>query len=109
MDQAGEWKWARGMAGRATVEVDPAKEAQLQALIETGLEHGRKVSDGFLVYLDPELPQRYRAQVIQGHELLLQGRRTDNAFMQAIGMELLRIFYQEFMAAHGYAVLKKLD
>lgn len=97
------------LAGSDSAKVDPAKEAKLQVLIETGLEHGRKVSDDFLEYLDPELPQRYHAQLIHGHELLLQGRQTDNIAMQAAGIELLRQFYQEFMPTHGDAIFKKLD
>lgn len=96
-------------AGRDSGSVDPANEAKMQGLIEMGLERGRKVSDEFLAYLDPELPQHYHVQLIQGHELLLRGRQRSNVIMQGTGIELLRRFYQEFFSTHGDAILKKLN
>jgi len=97
------------MAGRDAAKADPEQEAKEEALIEKGLEYGRKVSPEFLSYLHPDLPTQYRARLIQGHELLLQGRKSGNVLTQGTGIELVRRFYEEFWPAHVEAIIAKLD
>lgn len=98
----------RSMAERAVADIPAEDTAKMQGLIEKGLEDGRKVRPEFLSYLDPELPAHYRSQLLQGHELLLQGQRSGNRETQAFAIELLRRFYQEFWPAHQEAIVAKL-
>jgi len=63
----------------------------------------------FLSYLHPYLPTQYRARLIQGHELLLQGRKNGNVLSQGTGIEIIRRFYEEFWSAHVDGIIAKLD
>ena len=95
--------------GRSSGKIDPATEAKIQELIKAGLDHGRTVSEKFLAYLDPELPQHFTSQLIRGHELVLEGRQTSNVVFQQIGIGLLGQFYQTFMPSHQNTILKKIE
>ena len=76
--------------------------------MEAGVARGSRVGDEFLIYLDPALPQPYRTQLIRGHELLAQGRRSGDVAKQTEGNELVRTFYQDFLPPKADAILAKM-
>lgn len=96
-------------AGSSSVKIDPDTEAKIQELIKTGIDHGQTVSEKFLAYLDPELPQYFGPQLLRGHELVLEGRQSGSATSQQIGIGLLDQFYKTFMPAHQDKILKKIE
>ena len=93
---------------RETGKTDSEKETQAVTLIEEGLNYGRGVSDPFLAYLDPELPQRYRTQLFQGFEMMLEGRRTSDTEKEAAGNTLVRQFYQDYMPSRVNTILQRM-
>jgi len=95
-------------AGRAAGQVDTDIEARVVAFIEDGIARSRNVGDPFLAYLDPELPERYRGQLVKGYEMLVAGRRSADVAMQTEGNELVRRFYEEFLPTRADAILAKL-
>lgn len=97
------------MAGRDVAKADPQQEAKMEALIEKGLEHGRKVRPEFLAYLHPDLPDQYRARLLKGHEMLLQGWRTGNVMTQASAIELIQRFYDEFWHSHVEEIITTVE
>ena len=94
--------------GRESGEINADMETRLIELIEAGVTRGRAVSDNFLIYLHPELPDPYRNQLLHGYEMLAQGRRGGNLPMQTEGNDLVGKFYQEFLPTHADAILGKL-
>jgi hypothetical protein len=94
--------------GRETGQIDSAVETRLVELMEAGVSSGSRVSDEFLIYLDPELPQPYRAQLLRGHQLLAEGRRSGDVAKQTEGSELVRAFYQDFLPPKADAILAKM-
>jgi hypothetical protein len=93
---------------RETGKTDAEKETQLFALIEDGLEFGRTVSDPFLAYLDPELPERYRTQLVRGFEMMLEGHRTSDPEKETAGNALVRQFYTEYMPSRVNTILRRM-
>lgn len=93
---------------RETGKADSEKETQLAALIEEGLNYGRGVSDPFLAYLDPELPERYRTQLVRGYEMMLEGRRTSDPEKETAGNNLVRQFYQDYMPSRVDTILRRM-
>jgi len=93
---------------REAGQSDPELETRVVEVLEGGLEQARSVSDSFLAYLDPELPERYRTQMVRGYELLVQGRRTGDLTMQTAGNDLVREFYEAFLPTHIDAIVNKL-
>ena len=93
---------------RASGNGDAEKETQVTTLIEDGLNYGRGVSDPFLAYLDPELPERYRTQLVQGFELMLEGRRTSDPGKETAGNALVRRFYTEYMPSRVNTILQRM-
>lgn len=89
-------------------KIDPDVETRVVAFMEDGIARSRNVGDPFLAYLDPELPERYRTQLVKGYEMLVEGRRTGNVEMQTMGNELVRQFYEEFLPNRADAILGKL-
>ena len=94
--------------GRDSGQIDADIETRLVELMEAGVAKGRAVSDTFLIYLDPELPQPYRTQLIRGHELLVEGRRSGDVAKQTEGNELVRAFYEDFLPARADAIIAKM-
>ena len=94
--------------GRETGQIDLDVETRLVELMEVGVARGSRVGDEFLIYLDPALPQPYRTQLIRGHELLAQGRRSGDVAKQTEGNELVRTFYQDFLPPKADAILAKM-
>lgn len=94
--------------GRDSGQIDSDIETRLVELMEAGVERGDRVSDEFLIYLDPALPQPYRTQLIRGHELLANGRRSGDVGKQTEGNELVRTFYQDFLPPKADAILAKM-
>jgi len=95
-------------AGRESGQLDADIEARVVAFIEDGIARSRNVGDPFLTYLDPELPEPYRGQLVKGYEMLVEGRRTGDVAMQTTGNELVRQFYEEFLPTRADAILGKL-
>jgi hypothetical protein len=93
---------------RETGKTDSEKETQLITMIEDGLKYGGSVSDPFLAYLDPELPERYRTQLVRGFEMMLEGRRTNDPATEAAGNTLVRQFYTEYMPARVDTILRRM-
>jgi hypothetical protein len=87
--------------GRDTGQIDAAVETRLVELMEEGVSRGSRVSEEFLIYLDPELPQPYRTQLLRGHQLLAEGRRSGDIAKQTEGSELVQAFLPRFPAAQG--------
>ena len=94
--------------GRETGQIDSAVETRLVELMEEGVSSGSRVSDEFLIYLDPELPQPYRTQLLRGHQLLAEGRRSGDVAKQTEGNELVRAFYENFLPAKADAIFAKM-
>jgi hypothetical protein len=94
--------------GRESGQIDADIEARVVAFVEDGIARSRNVGDPFLMYLDPELPERYRGQLVKGYEMLVEGRRTGDVAMQTTGNELVRQFYEEFLPTRADAILAKL-
>jgi hypothetical protein len=94
--------------GRETGEIDSDVETRLVELLEAGVTRGSRVTDEFLIYLDPELPQPYRTQLMRGHELLAEGRRSGDVAKQTEGNELVRTFYQDFLPPKADSILGKM-
>jgi hypothetical protein len=94
--------------GRESGQINADMETRLVELIEAGVTRGRAVSDNFLIYLHPELPDPYRNQLLHGYEMLAQGRRNRDLPMQTEGNDLVGKFYQEFLPTHADAILGKL-
>ena len=94
--------------GRETGQIDSDIETRLVELMEAGVMRGSRVSDEFLIYLDRELPQPYRTQLLRGHELLAEGRRSGDVAKQTEGNELVRTFYQDFLPPKADAILAKM-
>ena len=99
---------AEAKPGREQGQVDPDVETRVVAFMEDGIARSRNVGDPFLTYLDPELPERYRTQLVKGYEMLVEGRRTGDVVMQTTGNELVRQFYEEFLPTRADAILAKL-
>jgi hypothetical protein len=93
---------------RETGKTDAEKEMQVSQLIVDGLEFGRTVRDPFLAYLDPELPERYRTQLVQGFEMVLDGRRASDPAKEAAGSALVRQFYTEYMPNRVNTILRRM-
>ena len=100
---AQEAKLARD-AGKADTE----KETQLFALIDEGLKYNSSVGDPFLAYLDPELPERYRTQLVQGFEMMLEGRRANDPERVTAGNTLVRQFYTDYMPSRVDTILRRM-
>lgn len=94
--------------GRETGKTDSEKETEVTTLIEEGLNYGRPVGDPFLAYLDPELPERYRTQLVQGFEMMLEGRRANDAAKETAGNTLVRQFYTEYMPNRVDTILRRM-
>lgn len=94
--------------GRESGQIDADIETRMVELMEAGVAKGGSVSDDFLIYLDPALPEPYRAQLIRGHQLLAEGRRTGDVAKQTQGNELVREFYEEFLPPRADAILGKM-
>lgn len=94
--------------GRETGQIDSDVETRLVELMEAGVMRGGRVSDDFLIYLDPDLPQPYRTQLIRGHELLAEGRRNGDVAKQTEGNELVRTFYEDFLPPKADSILAKM-
>jgi hypothetical protein len=94
--------------GRETGNIDADVETRLVELMEAGVSRGGRVSEEFLIYLDPELPQPYRTQLLRGHLLLAEGRRSGDVAKQTEGNELVRAFYQDFLPPKADAILAKM-
>ena len=99
---------AEAKKGRDSGQVDANLETRVVAFMEDGIRRSRNVGDPFLVYLDPELPQPYREQLVRGYELLVEGRRAGDVEKQTTGNELVRKFYEEFLPTRADAILSKL-
>lgn len=93
---------------RETGKAEAEKEAQVTTLIEDGLNYGRGVGDPFLTYLEPELPQRYRTQLVAGFEMMLEGRRTGDTAKETAGNALVRQFYTEYMPSRVNTILQRM-
>jgi len=93
---------------REAGNADSEKETRVMAMIEEGLNYGRSVSDPFLAYLDPDLPQRYRTQLFQGYEMVLEGRRTSDPEKETAGYTLVRQFYQDYMPSRVETILRRM-
>jgi hypothetical protein len=93
---------------REAGRIDPDTEAKVVAFMEDGVRRSRGVSDGFLSYLHPELPQPYRTQLVKGYELLVEGRRANDLAKQTEGNELVRTFYTEFLPSRVDAILERM-
>ena len=93
--------------GRASGQIDGDIETRLVELLEAGVAKGQAVSDEFLTYLDPALPEPYH-NLLRGHELLIDGRRTGDVAKQTEGNELVRSFYQDFLPPKADAIIAKL-
>jgi hypothetical protein len=94
--------------GRESGQINSDVETRLVELMEEGVARGGRVSDEFLIYLDPALPQPYRTQLIRGHELLAEGRRSGDVAKQTEGNELVRTFYQDFLPPKADSILAKM-
>jgi hypothetical protein len=94
--------------GRETGQINSDVETRLVELMEAGVMRGARVSDEFLIFLDPELPQPYRTQLLRGHELLAEGRRSGDVAKQTEGNALVRTFYQDFLPPKADAILAKM-
>jgi hypothetical protein len=94
--------------GRETGKIDSDVETRLVELMEAGVSRGNRVSEEFLIYLDPELPQPYRAQLLRGHQLLAEGRRSGDVAKQTEGNELVQAFYRDFLPPKADAILAKM-
>jgi hypothetical protein len=93
---------------REAGRIDPDTEAKVVAFMEDGVRRARNVSDAFLSYLHPELPQPYRTRLVKGYELLVEGRRTNDLAKQTEGNDLVRSFYTEFLPLRVDAILEKM-
>src|SRR5262245_54994824 len=93
--------------GRDSGKINSDIETRLVELMEAGVEKGRGVSDGFLTYLDPALPQPYR-QLVRGHDLRAAGRRGGDLAKQTEGNQLVQAFYQDFLPSRADAIIAKL-
>lgn len=94
--------------GRETGQINSDVETRLVELMEEGVMRGGRVGDEFLIYLDPQLPQPYRMQLLRGHALLAEGRRSGDVAKQTEGNELVRAFYQDFLPPKADAILAKM-
>ena len=94
--------------GRESGQIDSDVETRLVELMEAGVSRGSRVSEEFLIYLDPALPEPYRTQLLRGHELLAEGRRSGDVGKQTEGNELVRAFYQDFLPPKADALLAKM-
>jgi hypothetical protein len=94
--------------GRESGEIEAAIETRLVELIEAGVARGSAVSNEFLVYLHPELPDPYRAQLLRGYEMLARGRRNGDLPLQTEGNDLVGKFYQDFLPTRADAILGRL-
>jgi hypothetical protein len=94
--------------GREQGQVDADIEAKVVAFMEDGIARSRNVGEPFLTYLHPELPERYRTQLVKGYELLVEGRRTGDVAMQTTGNELVRQFYEDFLPTRADTIIEKL-
>jgi len=94
--------------GRDSGQIDADIETRLVELMEAGISRAHGVSDAFLNYLDPELPQFYWTQLVRGHELLVEGRRSGDVAKQTEGNELVRAFYQDFLPTRADAIIGKM-
>ncbi len=94
--------------GRESGQLDADIEARVVAFMEDGIRRSKNVDDPFLTYLDPELPERYRGQLVKGYEMLVAGRRTGDVAMQTAGNDLVRQFYEDFLPTRADAILAKL-
>ena len=94
--------------GRETGKIDGDIETRLVELMEAGVAKGGAVSDDFLVYLDPTLPEPYRTQLLRGHQLLAEGRRSGDLAKQTEGSELVRAFYEDFLPSRADAIIAKM-
>ncbi len=93
---------------RESGSTDAEKEAQAVALIEEGLDFNRGVTDTFLAYLEPELPERYRTQLVRGYELVLEGRQASDTEKETAGNALVREFYQDYMPSRVNTILRRM-
>jgi hypothetical protein len=93
---------------RESGKTDSEKDDELVALIEDGLKYGQGISDPFLAYLDAELPERYRTQLVRGFEMMLEGRRTSDAEKEIAGGTLVRQFYQDYMPSRVNTILRRM-
>lgn len=99
---------AEAKKGRESGQIDANVETRVVAFMEDGIRRSKNVGDPFLTYLDPELPDRYRGQLVKGYEMLVEGRRTGDVAMQTAGNDLVRQFYEDFLPTRADAILAKL-
>lgn len=95
-------------AARASGQADAEIEDRIVLFMEVGIMRSQGVSEPFLAYLHPELPQTYRTQLIRGYGLLIEGRRAGDLAKQTEGNELVRRFYDEFLPTRTDAILAKM-
>ena len=93
---------------RESGTTDAEKEARAVALIEEGMDFNRGVTDTFLAYLEPELPERYRTQLVRGYELVLEGRQASDTEKETAGSALVRQFYTDYMPSRVNTILRRM-
>jgi hypothetical protein len=98
----------QAQAARDAGKIDAEIETRLVELLEMGVAKGEAVNDEFLNYLDPTLKEPYRTQLLRGHELLVEGRRSGDVAKQTEGNELVREFYNTFLPSRADGIVSKL-
>jgi len=93
---------------RESGTTDAEKEARAVALIEEGMDFNRGVTDTFLAYLEPELPERYRTQLVRGYALVLEGHQANDTEKETAGNALVRQFYQDYMPSRVNTILRRM-
>jgi hypothetical protein len=94
--------------GRNEGKINGEIETRLVELMEMGVAKGGGVSDEFLNYLDPTLREPYRTQLLKGHQLLVEGRRSGDTAKQTEGNELVGKFYNDFLPPKADGIFSKL-
>jgi hypothetical protein len=92
-----------GTTKPSSVETDRLVDEQLT----NGLATADSISDAFLVWLDPEMPKRFRAEFLEGHRLYREGLRRSDPATQIKGNELIARWYRDFWDTRATAIFNR--
>ena len=92
--------------GRPIIQRTIAQEQQYLELLNQGLQSSKKVGDGFLDYVHPDLKQMYRNNLIAGKTLYFEGAVKGDRFTQVEGSaKVMR--WVEFWDSHRAEIVAK--
>jgi hypothetical protein len=89
------------------VQLTAQQEAQMKALIQTGLTAGEAVSRDYLMHIHPQLEIEFRTHLLAGWRRYLNGLNQSKPEEQVAGIELVRL-WEQFKASNADLLYERI-